>query len=205
MSGFKKETFEAHVLRHGISLAQIKPALPEIISLSPGPYHVTVTWHGLDNIPADSVMQILFLRGSRRCAAPSISSVKADEKYFLIGGLAVGEEVECRLQVITPYGGRSGWSAFIQQSSSSDAATCLDAILESSAPVQGEASALSSISIEEQTLSAVLIGMLPSHRASDAEDNAKTVARAVKQAFAELRTDYAEADDPAGSRSLKNP
>lgn len=205
MSGFSKEPHNAHVLRYGVPATEYKPALPEIISISPGPFHVTVTWHGLDNIPADSVMQIQFKRDSRRFAAPSILSVKADDKYFLIDGLAAGEEVECRLQVITPSGGRSGWSEYIKQSASSDVSACLDAILASSTAVQGEASALSSISIEEQTLSAVLIGMLPSHRVSEAEYNAKTIARAVKQAFAELRTDYSEADDPAGSRSLKNP
>lgn len=205
MSGFSKEAFIDHVLRYGVSADGIKPTLPETISISPGPFHVTVTWHGLDNLPADSVMQIQFSRGSRRCAAPSISSVRADEKYFLIGGLAAGEEVECRFQVITPSGRRSGWSEYIKERASSDTSACLDSIFASSAVAQIEALALSSISIEEQTLSAVLIGMLPSHRVGDAENNAKTAARAVKQAFAELRTNYAEADDPVGSRSLKKP
>lgn len=205
MSEFSKEAISAHVLRYGIPPAGFKAALPDIISLCPGPFHVKVTWDGLDNIPSNSIMQIQFLRESRSCSAPAISSIKADDKYFLIRGLAAGEKVECRLQVITPYGVRSGWSEFIQQSAFSDATDCLDTILaSSSAAVQGEALALSAISIEEQTLSAVLIGMMPNLRADEAEHKAKTVAKAVKQSFAELRTDYAEASASAASVSLNN-
>jgi len=55
------------------------------------------------------------------------------------------------------------------------------------APIQGESLALSSISIEEQTLSAVLIHALPSGRRDDAEDNAKVFAKAVRAAFSQLR------------------
>lgn len=185
-----------------IHTAEVKPALPKIISLSPGPYHIQVSWDGLDDIPSDASVQVQYLRESSKAMAFT-PLVKVSDKSFLIDGIAAGEKVECRLRVVTASGYHSGWSVFISQSASEDATDYLNEISGSSAifssnqlaPIQGEAVALTSISIEEQTLSAVLISLLPVNDEVVAVNKAKTVAKAVKAAFDELRTDFNVAED----------
>ncbi|KAB8307598.1 fibronectin type III domain-containing protein [Rouxiella chamberiensis] len=104
-----------------------KPQLPEIISTNSVPFGVTVSWKGPKNIPEGSKIQVQWIKDDYFLSTTD-HKVVSGENSHTITGLKSGEEIDCRLRVVSALGQKSEWSQFVKQSASSDATELLTAI-----------------------------------------------------------------------------
>jgi len=104
-----------------------KPQIPDVISTNSAPFGVTVSWKGSKNIPQGSKIQVQWIKDDYFLSATD-HKVVSGENSRTITGLKAGEEIHCRLRVVSASGQKSEWSQFIKQSASSDARELLTAI-----------------------------------------------------------------------------
>lgn len=104
-----------------------KPELPEIICANSAPFSVTISWEGSKNISDRSKIQVQWIKDDYFLSTTDHKAISG-EKSHTITGLKAGEEIHCRLRVVSASGQKSEWSEFIKESASADALEMLNAI-----------------------------------------------------------------------------
>lgn len=102
-----------------------KPELPEIMCANSAPFGVTVSWKGSKNIPEGSKIQVQWIKDDYFLSTTDSS----EDNSHTITGLKSGEDIHCRLRVISASGQKSEWSEFIKQAASSDANAIIDNVM----------------------------------------------------------------------------
>lgn len=104
-----------------------KPELPEIMCANSAPFSVTISWEGSKNISDGSKIQVQWIKDDYFLSTTD-HKVADGEDSHTITGLKAGEEIHCRLRVVSTSGQKSEWSEFIKESASTDAIEMLNAI-----------------------------------------------------------------------------
>lgn len=97
-----------------------KPQPPETITTKAVAFGVTISWEGSNNIPYESRIQVQWIKDDHFLLTTD-HKVVSSEKSHTITGLKAGEEIYCRLRVVSASGQKSEWSGFVKQAASSDA------------------------------------------------------------------------------------
>lgn len=104
-----------------------KPELPEIICTNSAPFSVTISWESSKNIHEGSKIQVQWVKDDYFLS--TTDHKVSSEECHTITGLKAGEEIHCRLRVVSASGQKSEWSEFIKQAASSDAEAIIDKVL----------------------------------------------------------------------------